>query len=234
MPEPNQKDAPIFRCLTTGSGLNRARKTLKVTFPKKKQEAVTVLRFTGTQDALQMSLPGAADSMPALVSGPFVCEIPWLSFKFIWETPRDDRELLTLRFSSGWFEVGGMRTQTPGIIVYTHSAEPGASLAAWEAELDSAGAPENAIAAPPTAALPVTAPPIDPADVPMDLPLLEAYFYLKQYGIRPLMGNQRFLKQTEQVDHLLKRAGKLLAPLGISRREIEQLIDQKFGKLDPE
>lgn len=230
MPESNQDEAPVFRCLTTGCGLNRARKTLKVAFPKKKQEAVTVIRFTGTQDALQVTLPGAAERMPAVVSDPFVCEMPWLSFKSIWETPRDDAALLALRFSSGWFEVGDIVTRSPEIILHTSSAEPGASLEPWQAELDS----PVALPAEEIAPRPIDPRLMDRANVPMDLPLLEAYFYLQRYGIRPLMGNERFLKQTEQVDSLLSRADKLLAPLGISRGEIEQLLNQKFGTPQPD
>lgn len=217
------QNAPeAYRGIAAGSGLNQARKTLKIGFPKKRDEGVTSIRITARKDELEFSLPGTAYSTPAMVAAPFSCSIPWLKIKTILDLKHDERALVQLQFAAGWFDIGGMITRSDAILISSGENAPGQAPGDLFGQMDSEDveAPQNA----PTRH-------VRPADVSMNLPLLEAYFYIKQYGIRPYIGNQQFLKQKTRVDNLLNQAGSQLSHLGLSRNDLERLIDEKFGHL---
>ena len=73
-------------------------------------------------------------------------------------------------------------------------------------------------------------PPIpNPLDAPLGLPLLGAYSYIRKYGLQRLIANQAFVEQQVEVDNLLAKADRLLRPLGITRSNLERLLDQKLG-----
>jgi hypothetical protein len=60
------------------------------------------------------------------------------------------------------------------------------------------------------------------------MPLLGAYAYMKRYGFHPSV-NRTFTEEQGEVLSILDRAEKLLEPLGISRDDLEVIIDRKLG-----
>lgn len=212
-----------------GCGFPLVKKHLRVAFPKKKQESTTSIVVAGKQDELVFSLPGAAYELPALVTDPFRCEIPWLLFKNVFGMVFEDTELVQFEFAAGWFKIGSMVTRSSSIGVQPTNSDskldssPLATKLMQDGDPVTADNPED-----PVPDIP------DPADTPLGLPLLVAYAYIKKYGIQRGIVNQTFVKQQLEVERLLKRTNSLLAPLGLSRSDIERLVDQKLGLNNPD
>lgn len=217
-----QSDPSIAKCVVAGGGLKLAQKTLRVAFPKKKQEPLTSVLISGRKDTLTFSLPGASCDIPALVTEAFVCEIPWLTFKTSFTSKHEDHALLRFEFSVGWFKFGDVLVRSDSIVFPTTDEGRNSSDKNVIPNLDSTASKT-----------PVNSRPMEtnPADVPMELPLLRAHFYVKQFGVRRFIGNRPFVRQQIQVERLLNQAERLLAPVGVSRTDIEQIIDEKFGSV---
>jgi hypothetical protein len=52
---------------------------------------------------------------------------------------------------------------------------------------------------------------------------------MRKYGFRELLGNRAFVSQEIEVITILRKAGDLLRPLGISREDLETIIDERRG-----
>jgi len=66
-------------------------------------------------------------------------------------------------------------------------------------------------------------------NAPLGLPLLGAYSYMRKYGFRELIGNKAFVSQELAVINILRKAVDLLEPLGISREDLEKILDERLG-----
>ncbi len=215
-----QSDPSIAKCVVAGGGLKLAQKTLRVAFPKKKQEPLTSVLISGRKDALTFSLPGASCDIPALVTEAFACEIPWLTFKTSFTSKHEDHVLFRFEFSAGWFKFGDVLVTSDSIVMRPIMKEQSVSDKKVITDSDSYDSKTS---------MNSQTSEIDLADVPMELPLLRAHFYVKKYGVRRFIGNRPFIRQQIQVERLLNQAERLLAPVGISRTDIERIIDEKFG-----
>jgi hypothetical protein len=72
----------------------------------------------------------------------------------------------------------------------------------------------------------------NPLDAPLGLPLLGAYAYIRKYGLQLHIANQAFVGQQLKVDRLLNKAAALLGPVGVTRQDLERLLDQRV-QLEP-
>ena len=73
---------------------------------------------------------------------------------------------------------------------------------------------------------------VNPADAPMGFPLLGAYAHIRKYGFQPTCLNPNFVQQQADVEKILKKADKLLRPLGLSRLDIEAILDKRLGLIN--
>ena len=51
----------------------------------------------------------------------------------------------------------------------------------------------------------------------------------RKYGFRELIGNKAFVSQQFAVITMLRKAVDLLEPLGISREDLEKILDERLG-----
>ena len=207
--------------IVAGISLTSIRKELKPALPKKRQEASYLAVITATAKSVKVAIAGAAVELPAMTSGPFIAELPYVQFKFILTDPFEDGALIRCELAAGSFSFNGMVTKSPHILV--RSGEGGAT-AAQPASSAAASVTPSALAAP--AATPVIA---NPLDATVGLPLLTAYLHLRKYGVQHFAASPTFASQQVEVDKLLNRADRLLRPVGITRSDLERLLDRKVG-----
>ena len=224
-----QNESVTFKCLVAGSGIKLTKRKLRIAFPKKKQEPITAILLTGKQNELVFSLPGAAVNVPALVTGPFACEIPWLMFKTVFDSGFEDPALIQFEFADGWFKIGSVLTRSKSIVLQSPNADV---LQSTNDEVFSLAVELVAKSDAVEPELPVDSVTVvvDPADTPLGLPLLVVWSSIKKHGFQRLIVSSY---AADQVDELLNKADKLLAPIGVSRGDIERLVDQKLGLNNP-
>jgi uncharacterized protein YjiS (DUF1127 family) len=63
----------------------------------------------------------------------------------------------------------------------------------------------------------------------MGLPLLGAYVHIRKYGFQPTVDSRALAEQQAQVQAILAKADKLLAPLGLTRADLETILDKRLG-----
>ncbi|MCU0711570.1 MAG: hypothetical protein MUC43_05890 [Pirellula sp.] len=193
-----------------GAALMRARKSLKPAYPKKKQEANTpmgIVAISNTEVAFQ--LPGASARVETNVSPLFKFQLPWLVFK---QTLLDDYskcDSVELKVGPGFFTCGILTLRSEQIVFQTVHSDSEALEASHE-QTDVAPLP-------------------DLANSYLGFPLLTAYSYMRKHGFREHLVNQGFVQMERDVLYLVSKATTALEPLGITREDIEQLIDKKFG-----
>ena len=64
---------------------------------------------------------------------------------------------------------------------------------------------------------------------PLGLPLIAAYSYMKKHGFREFLENRGFVSQEVEVITILRKASELLKPLGITRDDLESILDKRHG-----
>mgnify|MGYP000618978984 CR=1 FL=1 len=56
-----------------------------------------------------------------------------------------------------------------------------------------------------------------------------SYKHIRKYGLQPLTVSKTFAAQQVEVDSLLNKVDRLLRPVGITRSDLERLLDRKVG-----
>ena len=210
-------------CEILGKDLNQALKELKVAFPRKKLDKErTSVQIAGLPEGLRFGLPGARVLATAEISNHFKVIIPWTRFKHTFIFPWKAAELIKLEFSNGCLKINEVATFSPEII-YQSGIENNS--------IDENSTTEGGMSESKVAENPVIP---DPLDSPLGLPLLGAYVYRKKYGVPPFLANTEFLAQLHQIERVLKRATSTLKPTGITREDLERLINEKIGLRDPD
>src|ERR1039458_7090128 len=69
--------------IVAGVSMMAIRKELKPALPKKKQEASYLVVITAAATSIRVAIAGAAIDLPAITSGPFLVELPYLQIKSI-------------------------------------------------------------------------------------------------------------------------------------------------------
>lgn len=210
-------------CQILGKDLKQALKELKVAFPRKKPDKErTFVQITGLSEGLSFGLPGARGLATAEISNRFKVIIPWNMFKPTFVLPWKAAEIIKLEFSNGCLKINDVATFSPKIIF--QSVIENNSID--ENSKTEGGKPESKVRANPV--IP------DPLDSPLGLPLLGAYVYRKKYGVPPFLANTEFIGQLNEIERVLERATRTLKPTGITREDLERLIDKKIGLRDPD
>jgi hypothetical protein len=193
-----------------GAALMRARKSLKPAYPKKKQEANTpmgIVAISTTEVAFQ--LPGASARVETNVSQLFKFQLPWLVFK---QTLLDDYskcDSVELKVGPGFFTCGILTLRSEQIVLETVHSD--------SETVEASNEQDNATPLP------------DLANSYLGFPLLSAYSYMRKHGFREYLANKGFVQMERDVVYLVSKATKALEPLGITREDIERLIDNKIG-----
>lgn len=198
---------PAYRFIVAGISLRKAFRTLKPAYPKKKDMSCARVVISASFNKVTFALIGAEVGMPAFVDAPFTAEIPFTEFMQISADAIEDGQLISFEFSQGSIRVLGVTSKSPQIRV--RSATDGAD--------------DN----PSTPAEPVI---LNPMDIPIGLPqLLGIYAYIRRFG-KHSSADLDFMSRQEELENILKRAEKLLEPLGLSRSDVESLLDKKIGR----
>jgi hypothetical protein len=220
-PTPDSCSTAPHYFIVAGISLTSIRKVLKPALPKKKQEGLHLVVITVTGGSIKVAIAGAAVELPAITSGSFVVELPYLQFKFILTDAFEDGALVRCELAPGSFSVNGLTTRSPQILIQPGGGGGNASEPASSAVEPGTPGPIAAHAAPPVIA--------NPLDATVGLPLLAAYVYIRKYGIQRFAASKTFVLQQVEVDDLLKKADRLLGPVGITRSDLERLLDRKVG-----
>jgi hypothetical protein len=195
-----------YRFVVTGKALRQAIRQLRPAFPRKREAPLWTVVISAVPGKATFSVVGAAISIPAETSGGFTAEIPFTEFKMIASDPYRDGERLTFEFARGALTFRGLTTKSSKIHVVADSIEPKGTL--------------------PGAGSPIV---VDPAGTPMGLPLLGAYVHIRKYGFQPTVDSRALAEQQAQVQAILAKADKLLAPLGLTRADLETILDKRLG-----
>lgn len=192
----------------TGEQLLAARKILKAAAPKKRLQDKAVAAIRVTTDLVEFVIPGAAARSLANTTGTFVVEMPWREFHVVMTEPCAPTDVIHMRFAKGVFDYNGVASRSEAIHVRDR---PGPMQGTW-ASLPAIGKRSD-----------------DPTDDAIGHPLLSAYRYTKQYGIRPTLGDKNLLLRQMEVEKLLNMVAKKLQPLGLTRSDLESLLDRKLA-----
>ncbi len=195
------------------------RKELKPALPKKKQEASYLVVITATATSVKVAIAGAAvrtagDNQRTVQRR---TAVPANQIAILTESFQDGA-LIRFEFTPGSFSVNGMATKSPQILLQVRrrcraSRRPRNGASRRRSRHPYRCAPAIA----------------NPFDATMGLPLLMAYVHLRKYGLQLYAASKTFADQQVEVDDLLKKADKLLCPLGITRADLERLLDRKTG-----
>lgn len=203
--------------IVAGISLLSIQKELKPALPKRRQKESYVVVITAYTTSVRVAVAGGAVELPAISSGPFMVEVPYLLFEFVLTNPFEKGAVVKFELAAGSFSVNGMVTKSPDIVFQPGVLAPRPhSVAAL------------ATSKPPAAAA-VTRVIANPLDATVGLPLLTAYAHLRKYGLQPHAASKIFAAQQVEVDGLLKKADQILGPVGITRADLERLLDRKVG-----
>lgn len=194
----------------TGERLKAVRKFLKPALPKKDQQknASAVIRVE--RGRVKFEIPGAASETDATTTGTFVVTMPWREFAIVLAEPIQDGATVVFEFEPGAFSFQGVKSQSKAITL-----------------VDSTDAP--APFGDPRPAIP-KASRSNPMDAAVGYPLLAAYQFTREHGLRETLGDKALLRQQHRVEGLLSAAAELLAPLGIMRSDLEGVLARKLAK----
>lgn len=193
----------------TGEQLLAARKILKAAMPKKKLQEKAIAAIRVTTDLVEFVIPGAAARSPAMTSGTFVVEMPWREFHAVMTEPVSPTDVVKMRFTQGSFTYNGVTSRSATIRLRESRSNPKSGESASLPTIHRRNA--------------------DPSDDAVGRPLLSAYRFTKQYGIRPTLGDKDLLRRQMVVEKLLNTVSEKLEPLGITRCDLEGLLDRKLG-----
>lgn len=214
------KSSSTGHCEILGKELNQALKQLRVAFPKRKAEKERAsVMIHGLTEGLRFGLPGADVLVTAKVSAEFLVVMPWARFKQTFVTPWKATETIKLEFSDQCMSVNGVAVRSPEFKF--HSAIDKKTIRKNEPRQDKkleaniADTPLNP----------------DAVDSPYKPALLDAHFYIKKYGFRQFLVNRDFVDQQYALKIALDQAARILEPIGITRKDIEQMIEEKIKKM---
>ncbi|MFO1032194.1 MAG: hypothetical protein U1F60_14035 [Planctomycetota bacterium] len=192
----------------TGEQLLAARKVLKAAKPKGKalDRAIAAIRVTPNQ--VEFVIPGSAARSQAKTEGTFVVEMPWREFQVVMTERCGTADVVRMRFAEGVFDYNGVTSRSETIRLRNRS-DP-----TEETWIDR---------------VTINKPVDTPTDSASGYPLLTAYRHTRQYGIRQTLGNKHLLRRQLEVEKLLDTVAKKLKPLGLTRSDLETLLDQKLA-----
>jgi hypothetical protein len=205
--------------IVAGISLTSIQKELKPALPKRRQKESYLVVISATTNSIKIAVAGGAITLPAITSGPFLVELPYRIFEFVLTYPFEKGAVVRFEVAVGSFCVNGMATTSPDIVFKDDAGMP-------------AKPPPSPTTTPPLeprasqATFPIIA---DPLDAMVGMPLVTAYVHLRKYGLQPHAASPTFATQQMEVDGLLKKAEKLMHPLGITRADLERLLDRKAG-----
>ena len=208
--------------IVAGSALASIRKELKPALPKRRQKESYLVAISSGTNSIKVAVAGGAVTLPAITSGPFLVEVPYLIFEYVLTYRFEKGAVVKFDVAAGSFCVNGMATTSPdivfnaGIVFQTGAGAPAKSPTS-KPPLEPRGV---------QALFPVVA---NPLDGTVGMPLMTAYVHLRKYGLQPHAASATFAAQQAEVDKLLKKAEKLLRPLGVTRADLERLLDGKAG-----
>ena len=203
--------AGVVAFAVAGCSLKRLSRQLKPALTKaiQKQADSVCAVISTTPSRVTFGVPGAAVGMPAITTGMCTAEMPlslltsWLGEKF------EDGAIVTFEIAPGSIRIGNITTTSPQIVVQPAATAPPSS----------GDVPSQPVAP-------------DPLDAAIDTPLVAAYAYLKKYGRNLTTASKIFASQQVEVEELLVRADRLLRPLGLGRRDVEAILDQRLKDHD--
>jgi hypothetical protein len=192
--------------------LRQALHGLKPAFPKRGKVPATLLTIHVTPAKVRFVLAGAEISKPAAASYAFTAEIPLQHLRLIAKEEYRKGASITFEIGTGFLRVNNITTNSPEIIVCGPAAMPSS------AESDP-GYPDRP----------------DNLDAAVGFPLLTAYAFTRKRGTKKLdTDNRQSVEDQLMVDSILKRAAKTLRPLGLTREDIEALLDRKLAIHPPQ
>jgi hypothetical protein len=205
----------------SGKDFIRARKDLKPAYPKKRQLATAIVSVVAQSTTeISLRLPGAGVRMPAIVSGPFALQMPWIFFVQLTKEKFDDAAMIQFQVCSGVFKYGEMAIKSTQIVFSAEMIESQQPSGLLDGEMNVERTPRRIIEDGPISEI---------MEAPLGLPLLGAYSYMRKHGFRELPGNKAFVVDQIEVVSILRKASHLLTPLGIRREDLEKLIDDRIG-----
>lgn len=193
----------------TGERLKAVRKLLKPALPKKDQQKNANAEIRVERGQVQFAIPGASSTVDATTSGAFVVQMPWREFQVVLDEPINDGSTVVFEFEPGAFLFQGVTSRSKAITIRNTLDSPAAF-----------GEPKSASQKSATS---------DPTDAAVGHPLLAAYRFTRENGLRETLGNADLRRQQYRVEDLLNDATKLLAPLGITRSDLEGVLERKLG-----
>jgi|GEM_PF-4914099 len=202
------KPASGNRFVVAGAAMASLRKRLRVALPQRRQPASCHVIMTAADNRVTFAVVGAVIEVQAVTTGAFTADVPYSLFKPALTDPYDDAAMIVFEFHMGSFAVNGVRTTSPDIILRLGQGTGGTSHV------------PSIVASP---AIP------DEFDTPIGLPLIAAYKHIRKYGRTVDTASRTFAQQQVEVDALLTRAGKLLMPVGLTKTDLEDLLDRKLG-----
>ena len=194
----------------TGEQLKSLSKFLKPALPKKAQWQNANAEIRVTPGRVQFAIPGATHEVKAATVGSFFVQMPWLEFEVVLTERVADGTPVVFEFEPSVFTFQGVSSRSKAIVV--------------RQALDSPAAFGEPAPAPHGSAI------SDTSDAPVGRPLLAAYRFTLENGLRQTLGNVELRRQQYQVEEILSDAVKLLAPLGVTRSDLEGVLARKLAK----
>lgn len=205
-PSSDSAAGAVCRFTVTGKELRQGIRKLKPAFPRKGEVSQYAVVISTSPGKVTFTLVGAAVDVPAEANGAFTVELPLGELKMIMSDRFKDSDQLAFEFSPGRMTFRGFTLKLSAIRVVQGNV------------VASARSPSGAGSAI-----------MDPAESPMGLPLLGVYAYVRKHGHHWAAGNRDFAEQQMQVETILTKAEKLLTPLGLSRADLEAVLDRRLG-----
>jgi hypothetical protein len=194
----------------TGERLKAVRKFLKPALPKKAQWQNANAEIRVAPGMVQFAIPGATHEVEAATVGSFFVQMPWLEFQVVLTERVADGTPVVFEFEPGVFTFQGVSSRSKAIVV--------------RQTLDS-----PAVFGEPAPASQMSAI-SDTLDAPVGRPLLAAYRFTLENGLRQTLGNVELRRQQYQVEEIINDALKLLTPLGVTRSDLEGILARKLGR----
>ncbi|HEX8911601.1 MAG TPA: hypothetical protein VF796_04520 [Humisphaera sp.] len=202
-------DSLPYRFTVAAIDLRLLLKQLKPAFPKKKDVARTRLAMEVSPGGLRWLLPGAAAGTVVQADRSFRVDLPFAEVGWIVDELPRDGEVLTFEFGPGRMNYRGVGVSRPDIRVTDAAAggpEAGNAVPAGDAQ--AAPGPDGAVG----------------------LPLVAAYAALRKPAAAGAAVPAHLRAAGEEVEEILAKADKLLAPLGLGRADVERMLDDRTSR----
>lgn len=203
----------------SGAALKKAFRRLRPALPRRQKEYPALATFQVNNAVLLVGVPGAEVKTACSSTDQFTAHIPYTQFKLLMQDIFSNEEIVQFSFSRGQMTLRGMTITSPDITVETAPKRA--------ARVTSAPQPAPAPPKPPRR---TTSTP-RPLDSAIELPMIGTYRMLRLYSDPALAANAnpQALAARLKLERLLDRVGALLKPLGLRRKDVEELLDQRLG-----